>query len=166
MALIECAECKRQISDQARTCPGCGAVIAARPTAQQGKKRLVRWALIGVGVAIVLIAVMGIVGEQLPDSDATIAAAAERTWSQQFKDPTSVEWRNVTVLMGKQSSERVVCGEVNARNGFGAYTGFYPFAGYVFLAYGHADKISQILVADDSDSGSLLRGTIAKICSP
>ncbi len=29
MALIECGECKRQISDRAPACPGCGAPIAA-----------------------------------------------------------------------------------------------------------------------------------------
>ena len=28
MALIECSECRRQVSDKAASCPGCGAPIA------------------------------------------------------------------------------------------------------------------------------------------
>ncbi len=31
MALINCPECGRQVSDKAPTCPGCGVVIAAQP---------------------------------------------------------------------------------------------------------------------------------------
>lgn len=33
MALIECGECKRQVSDKAPACPGCGAPIAASAVA-------------------------------------------------------------------------------------------------------------------------------------
>lgn len=32
MALIHCAECNREISDRAVSCPGCGAPIAAQPS--------------------------------------------------------------------------------------------------------------------------------------
>lgn len=53
MALIECGECKRQVSDKAPACPGCGAPIAsakasspapsptatARPVSAKPKKR-------------------------------------------------------------------------------------------------------------------------------
>ncbi|WP_213664288.1 zinc ribbon domain-containing protein [Stutzerimonas stutzeri] len=31
MALIECPECKKQISDQAKVCPGCGAKAPREP---------------------------------------------------------------------------------------------------------------------------------------
>ena len=31
MALINCPECGRQVSDKAPTCPGCGVVIATQP---------------------------------------------------------------------------------------------------------------------------------------
>jgi hypothetical protein len=31
MALIECSECRRQVSDKAASCPGCGAPIAQTP---------------------------------------------------------------------------------------------------------------------------------------
>ncbi|MFP4080867.1 MAG: hypothetical protein ACLFMW_07815 [Ectothiorhodospira sp.] len=34
MALIECPECGRQVSDKAPTCPGCGVPIAARQSAE------------------------------------------------------------------------------------------------------------------------------------
>ena|SRR5579859_314889 len=33
MALIYCRECGKQISDQAATCPSCGAPVSARPPA-------------------------------------------------------------------------------------------------------------------------------------
>lgn len=42
-----------------------------------------------------------------------------------MKDPGSAEFRNVT--HAKYGNSRVVCGEVNGRNGFGAMGGFRSF---------------------------------------
>lgn len=39
-----------------------------------------------------------------------------------MKDPDSVEFRGAKIIYGDQ-----VCGEFNAKNSYGAYTGFQPF---------------------------------------
>lgn len=62
MALINCPECGRQVSDQAEKCPGCGAIInkkTARKNAKKGKKR--KW-FIPVIILVVLLIVGGITG--------------------------------------------------------------------------------------------------------
>jgi len=58
----------------------------------------------------------------------------QRTWvfeTQQavrakMRDPESVRFRNVVFHRGV-GGVPMVCGEVNGRNGFGAYSGFQPF---------------------------------------
>ena len=39
MALIQCPECGREISDQAEACPGCGYPIAAKRQEEQEQQR-------------------------------------------------------------------------------------------------------------------------------
>lgn len=57
-------------------------------------------------------------------TDAYKIRAAKRAVLYQLKDGESAKFRNVTVApLGK-----VVCGEVNSKNAFGAYSGFEPFA--------------------------------------
>jgi hypothetical protein len=48
---------------------------------------------------------------------------AKRAVEFLLKDPDSAEFRSV-----RESAKRYVCGEVNAKNSFGAYTGFRRFA--------------------------------------
>jgi hypothetical protein len=49
MALIQCSECNKEISDQAISCPGCGSPIALRrPAVRAGK----RWEAIGAIMVI------------------------------------------------------------------------------------------------------------------
>lgn len=43
-----------------------------------------------------------------------------------FRDPDSVQWRNVHSVTDAIQGN-FVCGEVNARNGFGAYVGYRKF---------------------------------------
>lgn len=50
--------------------------------------------------------------------------------AQQLKDPDSAKFRNLEAFDGEQGRV-VVCGEVNAKNSFGGYTGFQLF----FVAY-------------------------------
>lgn len=49
----------------------------------------------------------------------------------QMRDPSSVSFRNLVIVHvaggAKTWENSAVCGEVNARNGFGGYTGFVPF---------------------------------------
>jgi hypothetical protein len=48
---------------------------------------------------------------------------AEQSVKEQLKDPSSAQFRNVFV----SKDGDYVCGEVNAKNGFGAYGGFEKF---------------------------------------
>ncbi|EHB5917547.1 hypothetical protein JXB84_001100 [Escherichia coli] len=48
-----------------------------------------------------------------------------------LKDPASAQFRNVKVSKMSDAEDgrvvAVVCGEINGKNGFGAYAGFHPF---------------------------------------
>ena len=52
--------------------------------------------------------------------------------SNQLKDPDAVRWRGVRSRTEKVGDHyRVsVCGEFNAKNGYGAYVGYVPFNWY------------------------------------
>ena len=55
---------------------------------------------------------------------------AQREISSVMKDPESVKFRNVKYIKGNDDNDYVngtVCGEYNAKNGYGAYTGYKPF---------------------------------------
>jgi len=50
---------------------------------------------------------------------------AEHTVARMLKDPDSAKFRDVRVVVWDGSN--AVCGEVNGRNGYGAYSGFSKF---------------------------------------
>lgn len=58
----------------------------------------------------------------------------------QLKDPSSVQFRNLRFL---DQANGKVCGEVNAKNSYGGYTGFTPFF------YTHAD--GKVIVDEGGD---------------
>lgn len=45
-----------------------------------------------------------------------------------FKDPASAQFRNESLKKGWTLKTSMLCGEVNSKNGFGAYTGYVMFA--------------------------------------
>lgn len=49
---------------------------------------------------------------------------ARKLVSYSMRDPSSTQFRNLTFSDKEKST---VCGEVNSKNGFGAYVGFKPF---------------------------------------
>ena len=54
MALIQCHECRGQVSDHARTCPHCGAPVIA--TIKRRQKAF----LISLGIRLVLAVIVGV----------------------------------------------------------------------------------------------------------
>lgn len=64
MALIECAECERQVSDKAAACPGCGAPIAAphSPAAPASSSPVMRAGAKWEGLGFLLIVAGMIIG--------------------------------------------------------------------------------------------------------
>lgn len=120
MALIACNECRKEISDQAKSCPSCGAPI------KKPKKS------IGAGTIILVVAVVFWAFVFLPkggssnsSSDYQMMAAAKKSVLKMLKDPDSAEFRNEHVGTGG-----IPCGEVNAKNSFGGYTGFKRYLGF------------------------------------
>ena len=51
---------------------------------------------------------------------------AARHFARALRDPTSAMFRNVVVQ--RRSGRIEVCGWINARNGYGGFTGYQPFA--------------------------------------
>lgn len=49
--------------------------------------------------------------------------SAKQQIAAEMKDPETVKFRNLTLSPTKLA----ICGEVNGKNGFGAYSGFIPF---------------------------------------
>lgn len=56
MALVNCHECNKQVSDSALTCPNCGAPVRAT------QKRIIKWNLTVFAIGMVLILLVGIGG--------------------------------------------------------------------------------------------------------
>lgn len=60
-----------------------------------------------------------------------VALDTLRRVKARMRDPDSVQFRNLVVIHVSGGSDTpessAVCGEVNSRNGFGAYVGFMPF---------------------------------------
>ncbi len=57
--------------------------------------------------------------------DTPVIKAAKDAISKDMKDPNSTQFRDIKQY--KYGTFDVVCGEVNAKNSYGAYTGFKPF---------------------------------------
>lgn len=53
-------------------------------------------------------------------------SAAQSALARSLRDPASAQFRDV-VGYALPDGGRIVCGELNARNGFGGYGGFAPF---------------------------------------
>lgn len=66
--------------------------------------------------------------------DSPRVSAAKEAVRNGMRDPDSVEFRGI------YETERAVCGEVNAKNAFGAYVGFRPF-----YAYGDSPKSATVV---------------------
>lgn len=58
MALIQCPECQKEISDQAKFCPNCGYKLNAMSVEDKNKIKKIIFSIIGIIVAIILIVVI------------------------------------------------------------------------------------------------------------
>jgi hypothetical protein len=137
MAIIVCKDCGKEFSTDARRCPHCG---AKKPRA---KSRLGVLLLIFFGLFVLA----GVLNDNRspsttsnsPRSDARTSkaaweyasvAVAEKNLKYALKDADSAEFRSVGIIIPKTLDTGrmgVVCGEVNARIGFGGYSGYKKF---------------------------------------
>ena len=84
-----------------------------------------------------------------------IADAAETSVKGELRDPTSAQFSGLTALQDEGSID--VCGFVNARNGFGGYTGAVPFRAAVAVTTGpngvhHYDGLGAV-ISEPTDQG-------------
>jgi hypothetical protein len=61
-------------------------------------------------------------------ADQKVVAGAQEQVSALLKDPASAQFRAVAATQSNDKEGWRVCGEVNARNSYGGYTGFRKFA--------------------------------------
>jgi uncharacterized paraquat-inducible protein A len=59
MALVDCHECHKQVSDTARICPNCGAPVRAT------QQRILKWNLTVLAVGMVLMIIVAYGGCQM-----------------------------------------------------------------------------------------------------
>ncbi|MBU0749132.1 MAG: hypothetical protein KKG67_20310 [Gammaproteobacteria bacterium] len=76
-----------------------------------------------------------------PSKYADFISKAKTNITRDFKDSSSVQWRNTYVSDNKFP---VLCGEINAKNSYGAYVGFRKF-------YATSEPMLQ-QIADPEDS--------------
>ena len=88
-------------------------------------------------------------------TEAVLISRAQRGVRDMLRDPDSAKFRNVRLSRGMNDvSGPVVCGEVNARNGFGGYTGYGRFFsvgtnGFSVMEYGETSREGFIRLWND-----------------
>lgn len=121
-----------------------------------------------LGVLFSFLAVAGCVNQNtlaVETKPVTLSAAqsamVKTHFSEKMRDPDSVNFRSVYAV-DLSNSDRVVCGELNAKNGFGGYVGYSPFyirlRGTTVMAshFGEASAIKTARVCADAKSGNLM----------
>lgn len=79
----------------------------------------------GISIGLALVVAWFFLASGIPET----RRAKEQVRSM-MRDPASVQFRGVQIYRKKNVIRYVVCGEFNAKNGFGAYAGFKAF--YIF----------------------------------
>lgn len=125
MALVNCVECNKEISDTVKNCPHCGMKLTA-PGAKTGGD--VFFILMFVaGVFVVFFILQALFSADDPDNTYSAIYDGQKNLESTLKDPDSVEYGDVWAARMKTASDPVgllvACGYFNARNGFGGMTG-------------------------------------------
>lgn len=157
MALTLCHECGNDMSTEAKACPKCGApanairqrlaeqrVREGKPAQFSAAEQATQKRQAETFTAIFSLALLGGVlawffwpedpkvkaakeaRRAAEQHESTVKAVAVGLLRASLKDPESLQLG--TVVTAKQGKWDVVCGEFNAKNGFGGYTGTQRFA--------------------------------------
>lgn len=73
----------------------------------------------------------------------TFAAKAKQALTKDLKDPDSAKFRNTYVYRDGDGKKLALCGEINAKNSYGAYVGFRKF---------HVTHSGNPTIQEDGDS--------------
>ena len=80
------------------------------------------------GILIFLSMSLAVFAGEIPKINEIVLREAMQ---EKLKDADSAKLRKLEIFASKKSNEVFhICGEVNAKNGFGAYVGFTPFTGF------------------------------------
>jgi hypothetical protein len=77
-----------------------------------------------------------------PNPNAAIIARAKQAAADATRDPLAAQFRGLSVVTDGDGN-RKVCGQINAKNGYGGYIGFKPFA-YML-------ELGDVIFAPDQD---------------
>lgn len=103
---------------------------------------------------------------------APLLAQAKKIIAAEMVDPGSLQYRNLRVVRGNVQGKilSVACGEYNARNKMGGFTGFATFAyepslnGVVsFKDDGSIDLFGNVS-ADQSDAATEMKARVLAVC--
>lgn len=84
--------------------------------------------LLIIGLTIIATAALAQSRKPDPLMDGIMIDQAEKTIAGMMKDPETVEFRNVVLKRYDPTTTALTgCGEMNAKNSFGAYVGYGPF---------------------------------------
>lgn len=132
MALINCTECGKEVSDQATACPQCGAK-KFKPKPPKKPTSIATWLIGAVVLGGILISMVNAPtapssGTSSGPSKSSISIAGcqvewERINKHNMKDPDSLEWDRHNTQFGMYKENiPVVIVPYRAKNGFGALT--------------------------------------------
>ena len=134
MAMAACRDCGLQVSTAAASCPKCGRVFGAQVQRAETSDWK-RAAFLMILVGIIVIAFARACSSSTPSTfdsgadarniDAREIGEAEYATTQTLRDPSSAKFENVVVV--RNAGSVAVCGYVNAKNGFGGYSGAARF---------------------------------------
>lgn len=84
----------------------------------------------------------------LAQNHTTFVSSAKRALTKDFKDPDGAKYRDLAVYRELDGKDLYLCGEVNAKNSYGAFTGYTPFFSsldHVRLKEGSDDSLFEAL---------------------
>lgn len=91
------------------------------------KGAAMRKSLWSISHAMFLAAISAQVSGAPKDDHLAFIAQAKKAVADQMRDPDSVKFRDVALYRQLESKELALCGEFNAKNGYGAYVGYRRF---------------------------------------
>jgi len=100
MALINCSECKKEISDSAKSCPNCGYKITKKSNG----------CLVFILIGLVLLIAFYIIGS---NSNSEGLIEDESTYSKSWRSPQGNEYRDIGRIMVKNNITG--CGEYHVK---------------------------------------------------
>ena len=148
--LIKCRDCEHEISKRAKSCPNCGAPQKKRTSPVTKLLAVIIFGSMAIAIFSGGIGSSSYSGSTTYGSSSSNASTAKSkpasnkemflanrgkalAWMEQdkstveamLKDPESAQFEGVYISFMRDSP--VTCGKVNAKNGFGGYTGFKEF---------------------------------------